>query len=276
MRATVGPLLALTITVALTAACGVAAPAAAVPLPTPAATPPRTTIVSITFDDGQATHFEAAALLQDRGMVGTFYVNSNLVGRDAYYVEWGHLDKMARAGNEIGGHTRNHAPLSGLDQATIRSEICDDRTTLIARGFAVTSFAYPESRVTPAAQRVVRECGYATGRAVGGLHGPGCGDCPYAESLPPADPTAVRTLNGITTKTTLADLQAGVTGAETHGGGWVVLAFHSICAEPCPGENSTSTALFTEFLDWLVTRRPHGVVVRTVEQAMSGGAPTPP
>ena len=249
-------------------------PASPTPPPPPPA--PGTTVVSLTFDDGQATHFEAAALMQDRGMVGTFYISSSLVGSGPYYMQWWQLDKIARAGNEIGGHTRDHVNLENLDAAAVRAEVCDDRAALIAEGFTVTSFAYPESGVSPTAQQILRECGYTSGRAVGRIHNPDCPACPFAETLPPADPTYVRTVDGITSRTTLKDLQDAVTNAQTHGGGWVVYAFHAICDESCTGPNTVSTALFTGFLDWLAARTSEGVVVRTVGQAMTIGAAPPP
>jgi hypothetical protein len=136
----------------------------------------------------------------------------------------------------------------------------------------VTSFAYPNADVNPTAERTVAQCGYTSGRGAGNLFGPHC-PCPYAETLPPADPQNLRTPTPSTTSTTLADLQASVTGAEDHGGGWVPLDFHGICDDQCADVNSLSPAIFGQFLDWLAPRAAHGTVIRTVGQFMADTSP---
>src|SRR5690349_10854755 len=73
----------------LLAGCAGAAPAAA-PAPPPAAGPaaPRT-VVSLTFDDGSSSQFLVLPLLLDRGMRGTFYINSGIVDRvDGSTMTW--------------------------------------------------------------------------------------------------------------------------------------------------------------------------------------------
>lgn len=229
-----------------------------------------TTVVSLTFDDGLASHYTAMSLLRARGMVGTFYIISGLVGSSPYYMPWPEVHAIADAGGEIGGHTVHHRDLTELDPATARSEACGARTDLLDQGFSpVASFAYPDADVNSTAEHVVQQCGYTSGRGVGNLFGPEC-PCPYAGPVPPTDPFNLSTIDGSTTSTSLADLQAAVTGAETHGGGWVPLVFHGICDDQCTGVNSVSTATFTSFLDWLAPRSATGTVVRTVGQVISG------
>jgi peptidoglycan/xylan/chitin deacetylase (PgdA/CDA1 family) len=230
------------------------------------------TTVSLTFDDGQATHYTAMQAMRSRGMVGTFYINSGLVATSSYYLPWDRIQEIAAAGNEIGGHTVHHVNLTTVNSTAARSEVCDDRQALVAQGFSPTAFAYPEAGVNPTAEQIVRDCGYASGRDVGNLFGPQC-PFPYVESVPPPDPYRLRTIDGVTTSTRLADLQAAVTNAETHGGGWVPLVFHGICDGQCTGGNSMSPAIFTAFLDWLAARSGQGTVVRTVTQALSGTSP---
>jgi hypothetical protein len=83
----------------------------------------------------------------------------------------------------------------------------------------------------------------------------------------------LRTAAASDTATTLADLQASVTAAEDHGGGWVPLVFHGICDDRCTDELSVSPAVLGRFLDWLAARSARGTVVRTVGQAMAGSGP---
>ena len=260
--------LVLAAVLALLGACNAAPSTRTGPSPSTAA---GTTVVSLTFDDGQATQYATLAMLSSRRMVGTYYINSAMVDSSNYYMSWSQISELAAAGNEIGGHTLHHANLSTVDATRAKSEICDDRTNLLNRGFRpVTSFAYPEAASTPAVEQIVRDCGYTNARAAGDV---ACGGCPYAETVPPPDRYYLRTPPGITTSTTVADLKGYVTNAETHGGGWVILAFHGICDNRCTEDNSISPEIFTPFLDWLADRVAHGVVVRTVgeEMKVAGG-----
>ena len=232
------------------------------------------TVVSLTFDDGQASHYSTLPMLQSRGMKGTFYINSDLVGDSSYYMTWPQIQELYAAGNEIGGHTLTHVNLNNVSVSTATREVCDDRTNLVDRGLGpVTSFAYPYAAANSTSQSVVESCGYASGRGVGSLRDD-CGGCAYAETVPPANPYRLRTALDATSSTTLAQLQTVVVNAENNGGGWVPLVFHGVCSS-CTGSNSFSPATFTAFLDWLQQRSSSGTVVRTVGEVM-GGTSTPP
>jgi peptidoglycan/xylan/chitin deacetylase (PgdA/CDA1 family) len=243
---------------------------------TPSAHGASQTVVSLTFDDGQASQYAAASVLRQHGMAGTFYINSGYVGSSGYYMTWPQIHDLATAGHEIGGHTLHHTDLTQVNTATATHEVCDDRTALQAQGFSpVTSFAYPYAAENPTAEQIVASCGYDSGRGVGNINSIDvCTSCPYAETIPPEDAYALRTPEGATSSTSLSDLETYVTNAETHGGGWVILVFHGICDNNCTGTNSLSTSTFGGFLDWLQPRATNGTVVRTVGDVM--GAPTTP
>ena len=262
-----GPLLRALSVLALLSAASIVA--------VPASSGATNTVVSLTFDDGQATHRSVATMLGTRGMRGTFYIKSAMVGSSSYYMTWPQIHEVFDAGHEIGGHTLHHTNLTKVNLSTATTEVCDDRQALIGQGLGpVSSFAYPEAGVSSTAEDVVRSCGYTSGRDVGNLFGADC-PCPYAETIPPRDAYRLRTPDGATSSTTLADLQASVTNAETHGGGWVPLVFHGICDNSCTGTNSVTVATFTAFLDWLQQRSSVGTTVRTVGEVMGGGPPPP-
>ena len=248
-------------------ACGLlAAPAAAAGAPT---------TVSLTFDDGQATQFQMRSLLSTHGMRATFFVNSALVGTSPFRMPWEQLALVASDGNEVTGHTLTHRDLTLMDDSEKRSEICDDRANIVARGFfPVRSFAYPLGRYDAATQAIVAECGYTSARKVGALFGgPSCGACPPAETLPPVDPLATRTVEAAGATTTLSDLQGSVTRAEP-AGGWVQFLFHGVCntTEPCADDEAIRYSVLADFLAWLAPRSATGTVVRTVAEAMGAGA----
>jgi titin len=262
---------AYTFTVAATNAVGTGAASSATGTITPVV--PRT-IVSIEFDDNVGTQFQALQMLQDHGMHATFYVNSGLTPDDnGWRMNWTQLRQLAAAGNEIGGHSWDHADLTKMTADQQRHEICDDRTNIQSHGLPLpTSFAYPYGGYEPNnVAAIVQQCGYTSGRQVGGIRSSICPTCPFAETIPPANPMVTNTAPDIRIGTTLATVEGYVTQAEQNGGGWVQIVLHDLCATNCTGdEYSTTPALLDAFLDWLEPRASNGTLVKTVGQVMSG------
>ena len=230
--------------------------------------PPATTIVSLTFDDGQSSHINTLPILQSHNMTGTFYINSALVGSGGYYMSWNQIHQIADAGNEIGGHTLNHTDLTTVNASTATTEVCQDRTNLVNQGFNPVSFAYPYAAANATAESIVQQCGYRSGRLVTGVG--------TVETIPPPDPYGLRTPEPADSSTGLAGLQQGVLDVENSGGGWAIMTFHGVCNDSCTGGSSISLATFTSFLDWLQARQANGTAVRTVGQVMGPGTPAAP
>ncbi|MBA3396245.1 MAG: polysaccharide deacetylase family protein [Deltaproteobacteria bacterium] len=227
-----------------------------------------TTVVSLTFDDTFADNFQVAAMAEARGMRATFYVNSGRIGQSGYMTR-AQLIAMEDAGHEIAGHTISHANLSTLEPDEVRRQVCNDRLALLDAGFAITSFAYPFSAQSSTVHQIVAECGYNSGRLVGGLAMPSsCNGCPYANRMPPPDAYQVRTNDSVKEQTTLEDLTGYVTRAEQNGGGWVPIVFHHVCAG-CDSLAVSPTTL-AAFLDWLEARVALGTEVATVDQVIGG------
>ena len=151
--------------------------------------------VSLTFTSAIANQYAARQILADHGMDGTFYVNSGRVGLGGR-LTWRQVHDLATDGNEIGGQSFNNPFLSGLDPVTLAHQICDDRTTLMQKGYSPTSFAWPHGSADAdaAAQNQVQQCGYTSGRGDTGLGGTGQ---PKAESIPPQNPYVVRTRGSV-------------------------------------------------------------------------------
>jgi peptidoglycan/xylan/chitin deacetylase (PgdA/CDA1 family) len=225
-------------------------------------------VVSLSFDDGIATQYQVRSWLASHGMHATFFINSDNVGANSYYMTWPQIHDIASDGNEIGGHTLDHLDLTSLSTADATHQVCDDRTNLINQGFQVSSFAYPFSKSNATVIGIVQQCGYSVARLIGGLNDPSdCPNCPYAENIPPANAYQVQTPEWFARPWTLADLQGWITQAETHGGGWVPLVFHDIC-DGC-ANGSISASDLQAFLDWLQTR-PNDVV-ETIRQVVPPG-----
>lgn len=226
---------------------------------TPTASPPmapRPTIVSLTFDDGDADNFPAAAVLGQHDLRATFYIASGLVGTRGY-MTWRQLQELRDQGHEIGGHTLDHVNVGNLEGTALRHEICDDRQNLQAHGFQPVSFAYPFGGYNDAAKSMVRECGYSDARRIGA--GP--------DEAPPSDAYALRAFPYVVSDTDSSKLQRYVSGTRKEGGGWVILIFHHVC-EACD-YFSVRPDVFSHFIGWLADQQSAGNLrVRTVRQVV--------
>jgi peptidoglycan/xylan/chitin deacetylase (PgdA/CDA1 family) len=239
------------------------------------------TVVSLTFDDGDATEAVAGPMLAAHGMHGTFYVNSDTVGTSGH-LTWGQLSDLYAGGNEIGGHTLDHVDLTTVSLDEAQRQVCDDRRQIWAHGLPATDFAYPYGARNSSLYPIIQNCGYNSARRSWGLCWPldPPGDCaywgdPYAETIPPSNPWEIRTQSSITFSITVDTLEEMVTNAENAGGGWVTLVFHDVCDSCSPDGYGTSPSTFQAFLDWLQPRSANGTIVQTVAQVI-GGPTTPP
>ncbi|NAZ85512.1 polysaccharide deacetylase family protein [Kineococcus sp. T90] len=268
MRATV--LLAVAAAVlGLPGAAHAAAPAGSSPTPGgELVLPAGATVVSLTFDDGFRSQEVAARVLADKGMAGTFYVNSSSIGYPAYLTV-AQLRGIDAEGHEIGGHGLDHEALTELPADAARRQVCDDRATLATFGFDPRSFAYPYGAYSPEVRRVVQDCGYSSARTSSGLYDSPelCSSCPRAEDPATADTWRIRT-SGTTTEPAL--LRQRVLQAEGSGGGWVPLVFHHVCTCPQEGESAITPVDFAAFVEWLAARGP-GTRVATVGAVAGGG-----
>lgn len=119
-------------------------------------------IVTFTFDDfPQSAAIEGAAILEDAGARGTFYLAGGTMGRPQD-LEPGsavepdliatsqQVDQLARAGHEIGCHTFSHVSTQGMPRQQIARQCQENHALQLADGRdrRLTSFAYPFGRVS--------------------------------------------------------------------------------------------------------------------------------
>jgi hypothetical protein len=239
--------------------------------PAAASTP---TIITIGFDDGTVDQFtNAFPILSAHSMHATFFVNTGpIVAGDASHMTWDDLRALFGAGNEITGHTIDHADLKPLPVADAEHEVCDDRNTLLAQGFAPESFAYPFGSFDSSSEAVVHYCGYNSGRGVAGISKRG----PFGETIPPADAFGTRTPANPKKATKLSTLESYVLNAEAdpQATDWVQYVFHRVCDRSTGGHcgaYSISPAKLTAFLDFLQGEVGAGrVVVETTAEVIGG------
>ena len=247
--------------------------AVAVPGTSSAAAAATPTVVTLTFDDSNADQLPAEQTMKTNQLVGTFYTVDEWVDQPGYLTR-ANLATVAADGNEIAGHTVTHQDLIQIAPAEAQRQICDDRATLASWGYQPVDFAYPFSDANAAVEAYAQGCGYHTSRGLGDVVSPAsCTGCVYAETTPPPDPNYLRAPDEVDSTWTLANLEAEVTNAVAHGGGWVILTFHHICTTPgtatCPADLATTPAIFNAFASWLAgyaKTAGNNTTVKTIDQ----------
>ncbi len=251
---------------------------------TPATAAP--TVVSLTFDDAYENQFRyARPLLLAHDMTATIYVITSDSERPyRCCMSYAQLRMMQADGDDIGSHTVTHVDLTRAGPARSTQEVCQSRRNLIAHGITdPQSFAYPFGAFDAATERIVRACGFRNAREGGGISPsnlkPGA---PYRESLPPKDPFDVRTIAvNAAGPIDLRPLEAFVTAAAAHGGGWLPITFHDVCragaadfAHCMASYGPIQDTVLDQFLSWLQAAgapggAPPGTIVRNMREAMS-------
>lgn len=136
----------------------------------------RRGVVSFTFDDIPKSAADAgAAILDTRGVQGTFYVAAGLVGGEQGedYATIDDLRRLNAYGHELGCHTFSHVKAPTLSRAELLDE-CRRNQAFVREALGdtvLTSFAYPFGEVSPGAkfglQRHFASC-RGTGRGLNG------------------------------------------------------------------------------------------------------------
>ena len=117
-------------------------------------------MVSISFDDAPASAAEAgAAILEQRGLKGTYYVCSGLAGREGpmgRIADVPQIERLIGAGHEIGCHTFSHLDCGQASADAILNEVTWSRAGVVGLGAPQpATFAYPYGDVSPRAKRLL-------------------------------------------------------------------------------------------------------------------------
>ncbi len=195
--------------------------------------------VSLTFDDGYDDHYYAATLMEKYGFPGTAYIMPQQVGEPGYMTLAQIEELKSRYGWGISSH---HAiPYTEFNPDALSKEIEFTLEFLSQNGFSSSAphLAYPLGKqdrdvVLPSVRMYFR-----TARVAGG----------GVETIPPADPHLLRTVN-VLDSTTPETLVKIVRNAVANGQ-WAILMFHYLVDRPkTPIEYSkTEFERFLELLD---------------------------
>lgn len=127
--------------------------------------------VAITFDDGFANFYEAAApaLARHNFTATVFVVTAHVGGQNDWaqppaglglqrMMEWSQISELAEQGIEIGAHTRTHPDLRRLSAQELEIEIAGSCSDISDKtGQPVNTFAYPFGYLNDLAQKVVQQ-----------------------------------------------------------------------------------------------------------------------
>ena len=168
--------------------------------------------VSLTFDDGFQSAFDASRILDQAGVHGTYYIITGALGRPGYMTVEEVKDLAAR-GHQIGAHTRTHPHLPTLGLAQQKDEIAGSRQDLKAWGIDATAFAFPYGEHDDNSIVALHEAGFETARTTD-------------QNLSGADPYLLPGFP-ITNRITVANVLAAIDGTRKSGT-HLILEWHRI------------------------------------------------
>lgn len=126
--------------------------------------------LAITFDDGRKSVMEQAArILTEYQIPWTFFIVTTWTdlaqeGSAPQFACWTDIERLMRAGVEIGSHTRTHPDFGKIPTAQMFDELSGSRYEMNKRlGVAPVSFAIPLGQSmnwSPYAGAIAREAGY--------------------------------------------------------------------------------------------------------------------
>lgn len=198
--------------------------------------------VALFFDDGYASQYSTCyAYMQPRGIRGTAYIISDLIGT-ASYLTSANLVTMDTAGWDIGNHTKDHTNLTTLTEVQQETELTACQAAL--NGWGVTRAAahvsYPLGQYNADTLTAMTNTGMSSGRMVSIGNG-----ISYID-LRSANLQYLRTELADNT-TALATMQGWINAAVT--GNYITgILMHNV-----GGATDPSAATFQALIDWIVS-----------------------
>jgi len=210
--------------------------------------------ISIVFDDNYDNQYANAwPLMENRGIVGTFYVLTSTVNR-ANYMSYADLQMLQSAGNEIGSHSVSHTSFTLLEEQQIRDECLNSKVTLESNGLVISNFAYPNGYTTSGIDAIVGEY-YLSGRTAY--------ISPFMVGLP-TDQFRLPAFSEEDMSNEL-DLLKNMVDQVQSSDSWGIFLFHKIVPGDYVSDYTTSMEDFETFLDYIIQK---GVPTITINQGL--------
>lgn len=219
--------------------------------------PSQQPIVSFTFDDVPDSALRSgAAILEARGVRGTFYISGSLEGRvepDRTLIDAAGCRELAARGHEIGCHTFGHRDIRHVDRARFAADLADNARYLDAVDPRPgrRNFAYPYNSGC-LGKRAMLADSYRTCRAGG-----------EAINRGPTDPIFLNAVEIRQPETHVAGLTRWIDALIVKPG-WLIFFTHDVAPTPTP--YGCTPAAFERLVAHAVAR---GCSVLTVDAALN-------
>jgi peptidoglycan/xylan/chitin deacetylase (PgdA/CDA1 family) len=206
----------------------------------------ETPMVSFTFDDvPKSAATVGAAILEQHGALGTFYVIGSQVGTSSPLwdmVDGDDIVALHRGGHEIACHTFSHKRASDLDADTLSAEIARNQQYLrsLDPSIRIENFAYPFGYGSFVRKRQLKTVFKSCRSIVPGVNS-GTVDLQFLRAMPLIDRRIDR--DGI---------ERAFDQAQT-ANGWLIFYTHDVADEPSP--YGCSPSLLNEALEAAAKRK---------------------
>lgn len=225
-------------------------------------------VVSLTYDDSFAAHYTVARPHLDKyGYAGVLFPILDRLDHPGYLTT-AQVDRLAfNHGWEIGAHATTYdkhvQSVTGMTSAERIAEFRALRSWQQSRGYAASTFAYPNGTVTAAVEPDLRQF-FGVGRlALGRFSATGAD-----EMQNPSLPTRIYGQNcgNLTVAQITAEIDRAITNKT-----WLVLVFHNLPTTKAEA-NDFAAADHAAVVDYLNTS---GVAVRTMDQVRQASLSRP-
>lgn len=241
-------------------------------------------IVSITFDDSNASAKLALPKMDTLGFRGTLYTIADVIGTGGALTLAELRSLQTMSGWEIAGHsyaaTAHNARYTTLTAQQVDDDLRNLRAWLVTNGFPSDSFAYPggqyETTIDGVAVDELVARYFGSGRTI--LSSSGTTTHTTVDTVSPAMPHRLRAMSSISSLSagnpnSPAALVAagGMLDKIAGNGGWLSMVFHQITAGAPASQTDCSQTDFNTIMDGVAAR---GMAVLPVSDVLllRGGA----
>lgn len=121
----------------------------------------------VTFDDGTVDHFTTAApLLEQNGLTGVFFVNTDMIGKEGY-LSLAQCRELVARGHAVESHSHEHKTLDSLSADELRQQLTESRRRLKDWNFGQYDLlAPPGGYFNASITESARQCGYSALRTL--------------------------------------------------------------------------------------------------------------